>query len=134
MEDVESLVKTTLQEMEKLLSTKTVIGEPITIQDHTLIPVIAIGFGFGVGAGSGKGEGKQKTQEGKGEGGGGGASGGAGIKPTALVIIDKEGNITIETIKGSLAAVLEKWGDTVPRMMEKCMDRCMEKWEERKKE
>jgi len=37
MEIVENLVKTTLGEVEKALSTKTVVGEPITIGDATLI-------------------------------------------------------------------------------------------------
>ena len=33
MEEVDSLVKTTLGEIEKVLSTKTVVGEPIIIQE-----------------------------------------------------------------------------------------------------
>jgi len=35
MEDVEKLVKTTLGEIEKVLNTKTVIGEPITVEGTT---------------------------------------------------------------------------------------------------
>ena len=54
MEVVENLVKTTLGEIEKVLSTRTVVGEPITIQGTTLIPLISIGFGFGAGGGEGK--------------------------------------------------------------------------------
>jgi uncharacterized spore protein YtfJ len=125
---VEGLVKTTLGEIEKVLSTRTVVGEPMTIEGATLIPLISIGFGFGAGGGEGKGEAKQR-----GEGAGGGTGGGAWVKPIAVIIIDK-GGVRIEAIKGSLAAVIEKLGDSVPRMMEKCMERCMEKWEERKKE
>lgn len=47
MEVVENLVKTTLGEIEKLLSTKTVVGEPITVSGTTLIPLVSLGFGFG---------------------------------------------------------------------------------------
>ena len=61
MAEVESVVRTTLEEIEKVLSTKTVVGEPITIEGNTLIPLISIGFGFGAGAGTGKGE-KQKGE------------------------------------------------------------------------
>ena len=128
MEVVESLTKTTLGEIEKVLSTKTVVGEPIVIQDTTLIPLISVGFGFGAGGGEGKGETKQK-----GEGTGGGTGGGAWVKPIAVVIIDKEG-VRIEPVRGGLATAIEKIGETIPQMMEKCMEGCMQRWGDRKKE
>ena len=124
MEIVENLVKTTLGEIEKVLSTKTVVGEPITVEGATLIPLISAGFGFGAAGGEGKGEAKQK-----GEGSGGGTGGGAWVKPIAMVIIDKEG-VRIEPIRGGLATTIEKLGEAIPRMVEKSM----EKWAERKKE
>ena len=120
MEDVENLVKTTLGEIEKVLSTKTVVGEPLTIDDTTLVPLISAGFGFGAGGGSGKGEAKQK-----GEGSGGGTGGGAWVKPVAVIIVSKEG-VKIEPIMGSLAGAIEKLGETIPNMLEK--------WWERRKE
>lgn len=120
MENVENLVKTTLGEIEKVLSTKTVVGDPVTIQDTTLIPLITAGFGFGAGGGSGKGEGKQK-----GEGTGGGTGGGAWVKPVAVVIVDKAG-VRVEPIMGSLAGAVEKLGETIPNLIEK--------WWERRKE
>jgi uncharacterized spore protein YtfJ len=78
----ESHIKTTVEELLKVLATENVIGEPIEMDDKTLIPVTKIGMGFGAGTGEGKGE--------KGEGGkGGGAGGGAGVEPIALVVILK---------------------------------------------
>jgi uncharacterized spore protein YtfJ len=124
MEIVENLVKTTLGEIEKVLSAKTVVGEPITIEGATLVPLISAGFGFGAGGGEGKGEAKQK-----GEGAGGGTGGGAWVKPVAVVIIDKAG-VRIEPIRGGIATAVEKLGETIPRVMEKCI----ETWGERKKE
>jgi len=124
MEIVESLTRTTLEEIEKVLTTRTVVGEPITIEDKTLIPLISIGFGFGAGGGSGKGEAKQK-----GEGAGGGTGGGAWVRPIAVVVMDKEG-VRIEPIRRGLSTMIEKMSETMPRMMEMCM----EKWAERKKE
>lgn len=123
MEDVENLARTTIGEIEKILSTKTVVGEPITIRDTTLIPLICTGFGFGAGGGSGKGEARQKAQ-GMGEGSGGCTGGGAWVKPVAIIIIDGKG-VRIETVKGSLGSALEKLAETVPQMMEKCMERCI---------
>ncbi len=120
MEQVESLVKTTLGEIEKVLSTKTVVGEPVVIEGITLIPLIKAGFGFGAGAGSGKGEDKQK-----GEGSGGGTGGGAYVKPIAVVVITKEG-VKIEPVMGRVTGALEKLGETIPQTIEK--------WWERRKE
>lgn len=114
MEDVENLVKTSLGEIQKLLSTKTVIGEPIVVEGATLIPLVSIGFGFGAGGGQGKGEGRQK-----GEGMGGGSAGGAGIRPIAIIIIHKDGSIKVESIKGGLASALDRMADMVPQVIEK---------------
>ena len=127
-EDVQSLVTTTLGEIEKVLGSKTVVGEPITIGDTTLIPLISVGFGFGGGGGTGKGEGKQKT-EGFGEGLGGGGGAGGGVKPIAVIVVDKDG-ARIEPIKGGMATAIEKLGETVPEMM----SRFAEKWGEHKKQ
>ena len=124
MEIVENLVKTTLGEIEKVLSTRTVVGEPITVEGVTVIPLISVGFGFGAGGGEGKGEAKQK-----GEGAGGGTGGGAWIRPRAVIIIDK-GGVRVEPIMGSMSYAIEKMGEAIPRMVEKFM----EKREERKKE
>ncbi len=128
MEVVENLVKATLGEIEKVLSTRTVVGEPIAVEGATLIPLISVGFGFGAGGGEGKGEAKQK-----GEGAGGGTGGGAWVRPVAIVIVDKEG-VRIEPIRGGLSTAIQKMGETIPQMIEKCIEKCTEKWGERKKE
>ena len=124
MEDLDHLIKTTLGEVEKVLNTKTVIGEPITIGDTTLIPLISVGFGFGAGGGSAKGEDKNS-----GEGSGSGTGGGAGVRPIAVIVIDKEGT-RIEPIKGSMAAVLEKLTESMPDVIDKVTKRLRERKKE----
>jgi uncharacterized spore protein YtfJ len=120
MEIVENLVKTTLSEIEKVLDTKTVVGEPLTIGETTIVPLISIGFAFGAGGGSGQGETKQK-----GEGSGGGTGGGAWVRPIALVIITAEG-VKVEPIIGRFGGALEKLGEIVPS--------AIDRWRERRKE
>jgi uncharacterized spore protein YtfJ len=123
MAEVESVIKATLEEIEKVLSTKTVVGEPITIEGNTLIPLICIGFGFGACAGTGMGK-KQK-----GEATGAGTAGGARVKPVAVIVINKEG-IKVEPIMGSMATAIERVGEAVPKALEKFA----EKWRERREE
>jgi uncharacterized spore protein YtfJ len=98
--DVEKLFGTAVNEIERMVNSKTVVGDPITIEDSTLIPLISVGFGFGVGGGEG-------TDPGKCAGIGGGTGGGGGVKPVALIVINKDG-VRIGPIKGGTASVLEK--------------------------
>lgn len=117
MEDVEKLVKTSLGEIERLLSTKTVVGEPMTVEGNTIIPLISVGFGFGAGGGSGKSE--KAT---KGEGTGGGTGGAGGIRPVAIIVVNKDG-VKVETIKGGTASALEKVGEVIGKAVEKRMEK-----------
>ncbi len=113
MQELEGLIKTSLAEIERLLSAKTVVGEPMTIEGNTIIPLISIGFGFGGGGGSGKGD-----KQGKGEGIGGGVGGGVGIKPVAIIIVNKDG-VTLAPIVGGAATVVEKIGEVIAKVIEK---------------
>ncbi len=113
MEDVTGLVKTTLGEIEKMLSTKAVVGEPVTVEGRTLIPLIAVGFGFGAGGGSGKSDEKVR-----GEGGMVSTGGGGGVKPVAVVVIDKEG-VRVESIRGGLSSVIGDLVKEIPEMVDK---------------
>lgn len=110
MAESEEIIKTTVEEIEKVLSTKTVVGEPTKIGETTIIPLISVGFAFGAGAGSGK-------DKDKGEGTGSGGGGGGGVKPVAVLIIDDKG-IRVEAIKGGLAEAIERAIDKGPEMMD----------------
>jgi len=105
MEDIERLFDKAVGEIERMLSTKTVVGESITVEGNTLIPLVNVGFGFGVGEGQG-------TEPQKGSGHGGGTGGGGGVKPVALIIINKDG-VRVEPIKSGAVSVLEKVADTI---------------------
>ncbi|MCX5993717.1 MAG: spore germination protein GerW family protein [Chloroflexi bacterium] len=124
MEDIENMVKTTISQIEKVLSSKTVVGEPITVGETTLIPLLSMGFGFGAAGGAGKTDSKSGN-----EGLKGGTGGAGGMRPIAIIVIDKDG-VRIEPIKSSVAAAIEKLGEKVPGVVEKLADR----WGERKKE
>lgn len=117
MEDVERLLKSTMAEIERVLSTKTVVGDMIQVGDVTMIPLVSLGFGFGAGGGSGKGEIPTSGAKSEGEGAGAGTGGGGGIKPVAMVIIDKNG-VRIETIKGGASSAFESVGTAIGKAMQ----------------
>lgn len=116
MESVENLLKTTLGEIERVLNTKSVVGEPITVDGHTVIPLVSIGFGFGAGGGAGK-----DPKNPQAEGSGGGSGGGGGVKPVAVVLVTKDG-VRVEPVRAGTAGVIEKLGEAVGRIVEKRPD------------
>jgi uncharacterized spore protein YtfJ len=123
MDNLQDLVKSTLNEIEKILNTKSVIGEPVKTEGATIIPLVQLGFGFGIGSGSGK---APKTAQGEGSGGGVGAGG--GVRPVAMIVIDKNG-VRIEPVS-KRGSMIEKVGEIIPKVM----DKMGEKKHEEKKE
>ena len=81
--DIGDPIKTTVEEIRKVLNIENVIGEVIETDDKTLIPVTRMGMGFGAGGGEGKG--MQDTG-----GSGAGAGGAAGIEPIAMIVVFKD--------------------------------------------
>lgn len=75
-------IKTTVEEIRKVLNIENVIGEVIETDDKMMIPVTRMGMAFGAGMGEGKG---RDTQGGSGAGAGGGAA----IEPIAIVVVFK---------------------------------------------
>jgi uncharacterized spore protein YtfJ len=108
MNGIENLFEKTVGEIERMLNSKTAVGDPIEIEGNTLIPLVNVGFGFGVGSGEG-------TEPKKGSGHGGGTGGGGGVKPVAVVIINADG-VRVEPIKSGATSVFEKVAETVGKV------------------
>jgi uncharacterized spore protein YtfJ len=96
-----------LQNLEKLFTSKTVVGDPIQIDGHTVVPLLAVGLGFGAGSGTGG--------DGKNNGTGGGYGGGGGVKPVALLISGKDG-LRVERLVGATATTLEGIAGLIGKM------------------
>jgi uncharacterized spore protein YtfJ len=103
-------IEKTLNEIQKVMSTNSIVGTPITTKDKTIIPISKTALGFGVGVGNNAG--KNETEL-------GGAGGGGSIDPVALLIvytdipgpngvelvpIDKEGT-SIEDVISSITKI-----------------------------
>lgn len=127
-------MKSLVDELRGIATTKTVIGDPIEIAGRTLIPVISIMVGFGAGAGSGTGDmpsSENMKMSGMGEGLGVGGGGGVRIEPIAFIVIDKD-NVEILPTK-SAAGAINKIIDEAPELMDKAME-MGQKYMDRQKE
>ncbi|MEN6518524.1 MAG: spore germination protein GerW family protein [Methanospirillum sp.] len=78
------MIRIAVSELERLISTKNVVGEPVAMGDRVMIPIS--GYGFGFGGGSGKGNAGEGQAGAGGEGSGVGAA--AGVTPIAVVVLD----------------------------------------------
>jgi uncharacterized spore protein YtfJ len=108
MPNIENLFDKAVGEIERILNTKTAVGEPIEVAGNTIIPLVSVGFGFGVGEGKG-------TDPKKGSGHGGGTGGGGGVKPVALLIINDAG-VRVEPIKSTAATLVETVAETIGKV------------------
>lgn len=93
---VESLFKG----MDGFLSTKTIVGEPIRVEDAILLPLMDVSFGCGAGAGAGE---KKNSA-------GGGMS--AKMSPSAVLVI-QNGTTRLVNIKNQ---------DTITRIIDMAPD------------
>ena len=92
------VVEALFRGMDGYMAAKTVVGEPITVEDTIIIPLVDVSFGLGAGAGLND---SRKTNN------GGGGMGGK-LSPNAVLVI-KDGVIRLVSVKSQ---------DTVNRVLD----------------
>ncbi len=98
--------------MESFINSKTVVGEPIHVDNTIILPLVDVSFGLGAGASEGK-----KPDDPKNMGVGGL---GAKISPSAILIVT-DGHARLVNIKNQDS--LTKIIDLVPDLMERFASR-----------
>ncbi len=98
------LINSLSKGMEGFLSSKTVVGQPTTIEDAIIIPLVDVSFGIGAGANAGD----------KSNGGFGGLTG--KMSPSAVLVI-KNGQTKLVNIKESNTIV--KLVDAIPDLVDR---------------
>jgi len=106
---VEELMQEVVEQLEKLVTTKTIVGEPITVAGKTVVPISKVSFGFG----SAGGEGKRGEEGGFGGGGGGGAK----IEPVAFLVVSED-EVKLLPVAGK-GIDLGKIVEAVPEVVDK---------------
>ena len=103
-----SVMTSLLKGVDSVLSTKTVVGEPINVGDTILIPLVDVSFGLGAGAGN-------QDKKNKGSGGVGGK-----MSPSAILVI-QNGKTKLVNIKqqDGLTKVLDMVPDLVDKFTHK---------------
>ncbi|MGN0288201.1 MAG: GerW family sporulation protein [Lachnospiraceae bacterium] len=103
-----SVMTSLLKGVDSVLSTKTVVGEAITIGDTIILPLVDVSFGIGAGAGV-------QDKKSSGTGGVGGK-----MTPSAVLVI-KDGHTKLVNIKqqDTMTKILDMIPDVVDRFTAK---------------
>ena len=106
--DFSTTVGSLFQGMDKFLSTKTVVGEPTTIGDTIILPLVDVSFGVAAGAFSGE----QKNN---------GAGGMGGKMVASAVLVIKGDQIRLVNVKNqdTVTKVLDMVPDLLDRIKKK---------------
>lgn len=113
---VKDLIEGAIKNIEGLIDSKNIIGEPISAGDGTvIIPVskVSVGFGGGGSEFNSKNASSDKSF-------GGGIGGGVKINPEAFLVINN-GNVRLISMNGGTSP-LDKVIDLVPGMVDKVND------------
>lgn len=110
-------VKTTIEEMSKILKIENVVGKSIETEDMLLIPITKMGMGFGTAIGEGEGP---ENIGGSVEG----AGGAAGIEPVAMIVVFKgisgPDGVKLMYLKGpdTITRVIDEISNAVIKIMD----------------
>jgi uncharacterized spore protein YtfJ len=106
-------LETILGRLKHIVTTETVVGQPIALGEVSVLPIVKISVGFAAGGGEGKGDSAQPIT-----GAGGGGGGGASITPIGFIVWDGQkvqfvglgGKNKIESLVEAVPELLQKFG------------------------
>lgn len=113
---IQGLMDTAMSNIKSMVDVNTIVGEPVTTPDGTvIIPISTVSFGFG--AGGTQFAAKQDSVTPDNPMFGGGCGGGANVKPIAFLVVGG-GNVKLLPISNKSTPV-DKIIDLVPEVVDK---------------
>lgn len=115
---IQGLMDTAMSNIKSMIDVNTIVGDPVTTPDGTvIIPISTVSFGFGAGGSQFGGTKKTPVSEEKEPMFGGGCGGGANVKPVAFMIV---GNGTIKLLPATPdASSADKLTNLIPEIFDK---------------
>jgi uncharacterized spore protein YtfJ len=109
--NVSEILQNIVGELRQMARSQSVVGEPITLGNKIIVPLVKISVGFGAGGAQ-----TEKQPDGTNFGGGGG--GGTKIEPAAFIIVDGDKVSIMAAKPGKYDSLIE----AVPTLIGKLMD------------
>jgi uncharacterized spore protein YtfJ len=98
-----------MRNMRDIISTRTVVGDPIQNGGTTILPVMKVALGFGAGAAGGE----KAGEPGKSAGGGGG---GISITPVGFLVVDEHRALLVTPKSSRFDWVVESLPDLLDKL------------------
>jgi sporulation protein YtfJ len=124
MHPIEGLMKTAMENLKAMVDVNTIVGDPVTTPDGTVImPISKVGFGFAAGGSEFTSDKSSSTAETARERGfnafpfGGGSGGGVSITPIAFLVVGIHG-VKIVPLDHS-TRLFERLIDSAPQLIER---------------
>ena len=117
---IQGMMDTAMSNIKSMIDVNTIVGDPVTTPDGTvIIPISTVSFGFGAGGSEFKGTKETPAAEAN-PMFGGGCGGGASVKPVAFMIV---GNGTIKLLPATPNATsADKLASLIPEIFDKAND------------
>lgn len=104
----------TMQKIKEIVDTDVIIGDPIRVDDVTIIPVSKISVGFA----SGGSDFSKKKPDADGSNFGGGSGAGINVTPVVFLIV-QNGNVRILGVDSAPVSTFDRVLDMLPGILEK---------------
>ena len=118
---IQGLMDTAMSNIKSMIDVNTIVGDPVTTPDGTvIIPISTVSFGFGAGGSQFEVNKKESVSKYSEPMFGGGCGGGANVKPVAFMIV---GNGTIKLLPATPdASSADKIANLIPEVFDKVND------------
>ena len=105
-----NMLENTIAKIREMVDVNSVIGEPISVGDTTIIPVSKVSVGFG-GGGSDFTKGNDAF--------GGGAGGGVKVQPICFLVVNKDGNVRMMPVPVPANTTPDRIVEMIPDTLDK---------------
>lgn len=107
---VEGVMGVSMEKIREMVDVETIIGDPITAEGVTIIPVSKVSFGFASGGSDLPTQAAEKFA--------GGSGAGVTVKPVAFIVIKADGNVSLMEL-GAKGSPLDGVMEALPGVVEK---------------
>ena len=109
---IQGLMGVTIEKIRDMVNAETIIGDPIHVDDTTIIPVSRVSFGFASG-GSDVGPNSNKQMF------GGGSGAGVTVSPVCFLVIGRDGSANILGINAQASDTVDRLVEMIPGAINK---------------
>lgn len=115
---IEGIMGVSMDKIRQMVDVNTIVGEPISAEGTTIIPVSKVAFGFASGGTDLPGQAADKF--------GGGSGAGVTVKPVAFIVIKPDGDVRLLEL-GSKGGAVDSIVDALPGLIDKVKGMIAEK-------